>query len=112
MNGASGLSSFSTSSTVATEYGAVASASRIARASASVLAENFAPFHSASSAWKRSASADDPAGATVAVIFQYSSETNARISFSRSAIRRTATDWTLPALRPRATLSQSRGLSW
>ncbi len=84
----------------------------MARASVSFLAANFAPFHSASSAAKRSASAVVPAGLSVAVIFQYSSETNARISFSRSAIRRTATDWTRPALRCRATFFQSSGLSW
>ena len=53
----------------------------------------------------------EPAGLTVAVIFQYSSETNARISRSRSAISRTATDWTRPALRFRATFFQSSGLS-
>ena len=52
-----------------------------------------------------------PAGATRAEIRQYSSVTNARISFSRSAIRRTATDWTRPALRWRATFFQSRGES-
>ena len=52
------------------------------------------------------------AGLTVAVIFQYSSVTKARISRSRSAISRTATDWTRPALRLRATLLQSSGLSW
>ncbi len=82
------------------------------RASVSVLAENFLPFHSASSASKRSDSAVAPSGLRRAVIRQYSSETKARISFSRSAIRRVATDWTRPALRPRATFFHKRGLSW
>ena len=59
---------------------AEASTSRICWASASVLASNFAPSYSARPASNRSDSAVDPAGLTVAVIFQYSSETNARIS--------------------------------
>ena len=83
----------------------------MAWASVSFLASNLAPCHSVRAAGNRSAAAVAPAGLKVAVIFQYSSETNAWISRSRSAIRRTATDWTLPALRWRATLLQSSGLS-
>ncbi len=81
-------------------------------ASTSVLAANLELFHSASSAANRSDSASEPGGLSVAVIRQYSSETNARISFSRSAMIRTATDWTRPALRWRATLLHKSGLSW
>src|SRR3990172_5797378 len=40
---------------------------------------------------------------------QYSTGTNARISRSRSARSRTATDWTRPAERPRWTFRQRRG---
>ena len=40
---------------------------------------------------------------------QYSTGTNAWISRSRSTIRRTATDWTRPAERPRCTFSHSSG---
>ena len=40
---------------------------------------------------------------------QYSTDTNAWISRSRSTISRTATDWTRPADRPRWTFSQSSG---
>ncbi len=64
----------------------------MALASASLRAENFSPFHRASSAGKRSDSSVDSTGLSRAVIRQYSSETKARISFSRSAISRTATD--------------------
>ncbi len=42
---------------------------------------------------------------------QYSSGTKARISRSRSTIRRTATDCTRPAERPRAILAHSSGES-
>ena len=42
---------------------------------------------------------------------QYSVGTKARISFSRSTISRTATDWTRPAERPLRTLRQRKGLS-
>ena len=42
-------------------------------------------------------------------IVQYSFLTKARISRSRSTIRRRATVWTRPAERPRRTLSQSSG---
>ena len=68
----------------------------MARASSLRLGGELPPFHSASSAAKRSASSVAPAGLSVAVILQYSSETKAWISFSRSAISRTATDWTRP----------------
>ena len=84
----------------------------MAWASASFLASNFAPSNSARAALNRSDSTDEPAGLTVAAIFQYSSLTNARISRSRSAISRTATDWTRPALRFRMIFFQSSGLSW
>ena len=47
-----------------------------------------------------------------AVIVQYSSFTKARISRSRSVMRRTATDCTRPAERPRRTFFQRSGLSW
>ena len=67
---------------------------------------------SASSAENRDSAVESPPGASWAVIRQYSSLTNARISFSRSAIRRTATDWTRPALRFRATFFQRSGLIW
>jgi hypothetical protein len=67
------LSSFSDSSTLATEYAEAASASRMSRASTSFLASNFAPFHSFRRAWNLSSAAVAPEGLTVAVIFQYSS---------------------------------------
>ncbi len=68
----------------------------MAWASASFLASNLAPSNSTSAALNRSDSAEEPAGLTVAAIFQYSSLTKARMSRSRSAISRTATDWTRP----------------
>ena len=48
--------------------------------------------------------------ASRAVMFQYSSATNAPISRSRSTTILSATDCTRPALRPRRTLSQRIGL--
>ena len=42
---------------------------------------------------------------------QYSSGTNLRISASRSAIKRTATDCTRPADKPRATFAHNSGLT-
>ena len=82
------------------------------RASSSLVALNVALFQWVRPAVNCSSSTADPAGATVAVIFQYSSETNALISFSRSAISRVATDWTRPADSPRETFFQSSGLTW
>ncbi|MFO0873211.1 MAG: hypothetical protein U0575_04480 [Phycisphaerales bacterium] len=51
-------------------------------------------------------------GARQAVTRHCSSGTNAAISRSRSTTRRTATDCTRPALRPRATFFQSSGETW
>src|SRR3989304_2451804 len=45
----------------------------------------------------------------MASIDQYSCGTNLSISLSRSTMRRTATDWTLPAESPLFTLNQSSG---
>ena len=47
-----------------------------------------------------------------AVIFQYSCDLKSFISFSRSTIRRTATDWTRPALSPFVIFFHSSGLIW
>ena len=44
--------------------------------------------------------------------FQYSLGMNAAISRSRSTMRRTATDWTRPAERLRATFFHSNGETW
>ncbi len=49
---------------------------------------------------------------TFASTDQYSCGLNAAISSSRSKMRRTATDCTRPADRPRRTLVHSTGLIW
>ncbi len=65
------------------------------------------PFQPTSSAWKASRSA--PSGATIAWMRQNSVVLNARISSSRSATRRTATDCTRPADSPFVTFFHRKG---
>ena len=65
----------------------------------------FAPATSLSVATNSGGSVD----ARRACSDQYSTGTNAWISRSRSTMRRTATDWTRPAERPRWTFSHRSG---
>ena len=109
LNGASALSSFSTSSTLGDRVGGrgqgVADGAGVGLGLGLELRP--LPLGQQRPRTGRTRRSSRP-GLSVAVIFQYSSETNARISFSRSAISRTATDWTRPALRCRATFFQSK----
>ena len=105
MKGAAGLELVGLSSRLLTCRGCWRNKARALLVSASLVGRNSAPL------WRvicnRRAS---PAGVAVAAkASQYSSGINARISRSRSTIRRTATDCTRPADKPRATLAHSRG---
>jgi len=108
VNGAAGCRCWSRRRTSVTEYGTPDSSARIAFASASLAIAIFSPPFVANRATN---GVSAPSGVSRASIDQYSCGTNASISRSRSQIRRTATDWTRPALKPPRTFRHSSGLS-
>src|SRR3989304_1879981 len=107
INGGSGFLLLSFFSTFDTTYSAPFKSLRILSASSLFFISNFLSSFFASFALKLTS------GfwlLTSAVTLQYSSGTKAFISLSLSQISLTATDCTLPALRPYLTFFQRRGL--
>ena len=85
--------------------------SRMAAACASEVASSGMSSASPSMRTSSAANVSPVWVARIAWIVQYSRAVNARISRSRSTTRRTATDWTRPADRPRWTFLPRSGLS-
>ena len=107
MNGAAGFRRRSPRATLLTLHRAPCSAVITASVAASDGRSAFSPRTSRSVATKSGGALP----LSRAWRDQYSTDTKAWISRSRSAMRRTATDCTRPADRPRRTFSQSSGES-
>ena len=106
MNGGAGERFFGVSRIEATPHSAPRSIETTDCAVASSPISAFSPFQRATRAVNRSSG---PRSRSTSIV-QYSRALNSRISRSRSQIRRRATDWTRPALRPGATFFQRSGL--
>ena len=108
MNGAPGAVVVGRSSRRATTNSAARSRTRAASAASAFPGRKAVP---PSRCTANRCPSSSPGRARSAKPSQYSSGTNARISRSRSTMRRTATDCTRPAERPRAILAHSSGES-